>query len=73
VLELISEVGADRVLFGSDASIDGRPHYCRQPPNVEGVETYVDVLRTLAGRLEVDEARKVTAENARLLFGLPGS
>jgi predicted TIM-barrel fold metal-dependent hydrolase len=72
VLELIEQVGADRVLFGSDASIDGMPHYCRQPPNVEGVETYVDILNALAERLEPDQARKITSENARSLFGLPG-
>jgi hypothetical protein len=70
VLELIDEVGADRVLFGSDASIDGGPHYCRHPPNVDGVETYVDVLCALASSLEPDQARKVTSENAERLFGL---
>jgi hypothetical protein len=70
VLELIGEVGADRVLFGSDASIDGGPHYCRQPPNVDGVETYVDVLNALATRLEPHQARKVTSENTERLFGL---
>jgi hypothetical protein len=70
VLELIDEVGADRVLFGSDASIDGSPHYCRQPPNVDGVDTYLGVLRALASSLRPDEARKVTAENAQQLFGL---
>jgi hypothetical protein len=70
VLELIDEVGADRVLFGSDASIDGSPHYCRQPPNVDGVDTYLGVLSALACSLQPDEARKVTSENAQRLFGL---
>jgi hypothetical protein len=70
VLELIEQVGAHRVLFGSDASIDGRPHYCHHPPNVDGVETYVDVLRALASSLEPHDARKVTGENARRLFRL---
>src|SRR5216683_3295494 len=32
VLRLIEEVGAGRVLFGSDAAIDGAVHYTRNPP-----------------------------------------
>lgn len=70
VLELIDKVGADRVLFGSDASIDGGPHYCRMPPNVDGVETYHDVLLALARHLDAADARKVTSENAQRIFHL---
>jgi Amidohydrolase/Starch/carbohydrate-binding module (family 53) len=70
VLALIDEVGADRVLFGSDASIDGGPHYCREPPNVDGVETYHDVLMALSRHLDVGDARKVTSENAERIFRL---
>ena len=70
VLAMIDEVGADRVLFGSDASIDGGPHYCREPPNVDGVETYHDVLMALSRHLDPDDARKVTAENAERIFRL---
>jgi hypothetical protein len=72
VLALIDEVGADRVMFGSDASIDGSPHYCRVPPNVDGVETYHDVLLALAHHLPANEARKVTSENAQRIFRLNG-
>jgi predicted TIM-barrel fold metal-dependent hydrolase len=70
VLDMIAEVGPDRVLFGSDASIDGGPHYCREPPNVEAVETYHDVLMALAEHLDGADARKVTADNTRRMFGL---
>ncbi len=73
VLRLIDEVGADRVLFGSDASIDGTAHYTRHPPNVEGRETYNDGLVPLVRKLGVDRARKVMGDNARRLFGLNGN
>ena len=73
VLRLIEEVGEDRVLFGSDASIDGSAHYTRNPPNVEGRETYNDGLIHLVRRLGSDRARKVMGDNARRLFGLNGN
>ena len=67
---LVGEVGADRVLFGSDASIDGPTHYRRRPPNVEGRETYNDGLLALVGTLGSDAARLVMGDNARRLFRL---
>lgn len=70
VLQFVHDVGPDRVLFGSDASVDGPAHYCRQPPNVEGQETYNDGLLRLAGALEPAAARLVLGENARSLFRL---
>jgi predicted TIM-barrel fold metal-dependent hydrolase len=73
VLRLIEEVGEDRVLFGSDASIDGSAHYTRNPPNVEGRETYNDGLIHLVRRLGSERARKVMGDNARRLFGLNGN
>ena len=73
VLRLIEEVGDDRVLFGSDASIDGSAHYTRHPPNVEGRETYNGGLVPLVRKLGVDRARKVMGDNARRLFGLNGN
>jgi len=73
VLQLIEQVGDDRVLFGSDASIDGSAHYTRHPPNVEGCETYNDGLVPLVRKLGVDRARKVMGDNARRLFGLNGN
>jgi predicted TIM-barrel fold metal-dependent hydrolase len=70
VLGLADQVGADRVLFGSDASVDGPCHYSRQPPNVEGCETYNDGLLSLVSALGPRSARLVMGENAKRLFGL---
>jgi predicted TIM-barrel fold metal-dependent hydrolase len=73
VRRLIHGVGADRILFGSDASIDGPSHYNRQPPNVEGSETYNDGLLALVRTLDEETARKVMGDNARRLFNLNGN
>jgi predicted TIM-barrel fold metal-dependent hydrolase len=73
VVELVETVGAERVLFGSDASVDGPHHYCRHPPNVEGRETYNQGLVPLVRALGPRAARQVLGENARRLFGLDGS
>jgi amidohydrolase family protein len=73
VIGLVGEVGADRVLFGSDASIDGPAHYCRHPPNVEGRETYNDGLLALVRALGPHAARAVMGDNARRLFRLNGN
>jgi predicted TIM-barrel fold metal-dependent hydrolase len=70
---LVADVGPDRVLFGSDASIDGPAHYCRHPPNVEGRETYNDGLLKLVGGLGPNAARAVMGDNARRLFRLNGN
>jgi predicted TIM-barrel fold metal-dependent hydrolase len=72
VERLIRELGPQRVLFGSDASIDGHEHYCRHPPNVEGSETYNDGLLRLVRRLDRESARQVMGDNARRLFRLNG-
>jgi predicted TIM-barrel fold metal-dependent hydrolase len=69
-LRLVEETNADRVLFGSDASVDGPHHYCRHPPNVEGQETYNEGLVPLVRELGPERARKVLGENARRLFGI---
>jgi len=73
VTGLVADVGPDRVLFGSDASIDGPAHYCRHPPNVEGRETYNDGLLKLVHELGPNAARVVMGGNARQLFRLNGS
>ena len=73
VERLIEEVGADRVLFGSDASIDGMAHYTRNPPNVEGRETYNDGLIPLVRKVGVNVASKLMGDNARRLFRLNGN
>jgi hypothetical protein len=73
VLQLVEETSPDRVLFGSDASVDGPHHYCRHPPNVEGQETYNEGLVPLVRELGAKSARKVLGDNARRLFGLNGN
>jgi predicted TIM-barrel fold metal-dependent hydrolase len=70
VLQLVEEVGPERIMFGSDASVDGAHHYCRHPPNVEGHETYNEGLIPLVRELGPGAARKVLGDNARRLFGL---
>jgi predicted TIM-barrel fold metal-dependent hydrolase len=62
----------ERVLFGSDASVDGPLHYCRRPPNVEGQETYNEGLVPLIRHLGAAAARGVLGDNARRLFRLNG-
>lgn len=73
VLRFVEEVGAERVLFGSDASVDGPHHYCRHPPNVEGRETYNDGLLSLLRALDPVSARQVLGDNAKRLFNLNGN
>ncbi len=73
VLRLVDEAGPERVLFGSDASVDGPHHYCRHPPNVEGQETYNEGLVPLIQALGAESSRKVLGANARRLFGLKGN
>jgi hypothetical protein len=70
VLRLVDEVGPDRVLFGSDGAVDGPWHFVRKPPNVEGRQTYNDVLLTLARELDAASARRVLRDNTSRLFGL---
>lgn len=71
VIRFVKEVGAEKVLFGSDASVDGSMHYRRQPPNVEGRETYNEGLLRLVRALDPAAARLVMGDNARRLFRIP--
>jgi Tat protein secretion system quality control protein TatD with DNase activity len=73
VQRLLKGLGPDRILFGSDASVDGPAHYHRWPPNVEGFETYNDGLLALVKSLDVESARKVMGDNARRIFNLNGN
>ena len=66
----MEQVGPERVLFGSDASVDGPTHYRRQPPNVEGAETYNDGLLALVRALGPETTQAVLAGNSRRLFRL---
>jgi uncharacterized protein (TIGR03086 family) len=68
---LIDEVGADRVLFGSDAATDGPVHFVRSPPNIEMVETYNQGLLALARHLPPEALRALLEDNTRRLFRLP--
>lgn len=72
VLRLIGEVGPDRVLFGSDAAVDGPEHFVRRPPNLQGQQTYNGALLAIARELDRDTVHQVFRENTRRLFGLPG-
>jgi hypothetical protein len=67
---LVDEVGPDRVLFGSDAVVDGPRHYRQSPPNVEGRETYNAGMLALARALGPGPAEQVFSANTRRLFKL---
>jgi hypothetical protein len=68
VERLVSDLGPDRIVFGSDAAIDGPRHFTNH--NVEGRQTYRDVMLEIARRFEHDTAYRILAGNARRLFGL---
>jgi predicted TIM-barrel fold metal-dependent hydrolase len=70
VAQLVKQVGAERVMFGSDAAADGPHHYDRHPPNVEGRETYKEGLLSLVKAIGRRNARQVMANTARHVFGL---
>ena len=63
-------MGADRVLFGSDAAVDGPTHFVRSPPNIEGSENYNQSLLRLARELPPDTVRALLEGNTRRLFRL---
>ncbi|WP_448628566.1 TIGR03086 family metal-binding protein [Geodermatophilus sp. URMC 64] len=71
VERLIGEVGPDRVLFGSDAAVDGPAHFVRTPPNIELSENYNGSLLRLARRLPPETLRALLEDNTRQLFRLP--
>jgi uncharacterized protein (TIGR03086 family) len=71
VRRLLDEVGAERVLFGSDAAVDGPVHFVRSPPNIEMTENYNQSLLLLARRLPAETLRALLEDNTRRLFGLP--
>lgn len=68
---IVDQVGADRVMFGSDAAVDGPAHYTSRI--VENAERYTDVLLALARELPPDAAEAVLAGTARRVFGLAPS
>jgi predicted TIM-barrel fold metal-dependent hydrolase len=70
VERLIDEVGPDRVVFGSDAAVDGPQHFVRHPPNLEMTENYNGSLLRLARRLAPEVTRKLLQDNTRALFRL---
>jgi predicted TIM-barrel fold metal-dependent hydrolase len=72
VFRLLEEVGPDKVLFGSDAAVDGPRHFVHRPPNVEGRQTYNNALLSIARELDRDTVRQVFRDNTRRLFGLDG-
>jgi uncharacterized protein len=60
VLQAVRTVGADRVLFGTDATYYGKLHY----------EKYVPMIELLRRELAPEEFRKVIRGNAQRLFKL---
>ena len=70
MLRLVDEAGPDRVLFGSDGAVDGPWHFVQRPPNVEGRQTYNEVLLAIARGLDPPAARMVLRDNTTRLFGL---
>jgi predicted TIM-barrel fold metal-dependent hydrolase len=60
VLDAIKTLGSDFVLFGTDATYYGREHYAK----------YQKLLESLQKNLSAEDYRKVTSENATLLFHL---
>jgi predicted TIM-barrel fold metal-dependent hydrolase len=70
VRRLIDNVGVDRVLFGSDAAVDGPLHFVRSPPNIEMTENYNRSLLTLARQLPAEALRALLEGNTRRLFRL---
>ena len=70
VMWMVEQVGEHRVMFGSDAVADGSSHYKRNPPNVEGAETYNAGMVALVRELGPRPAAMVMGGNARRLFGL---
>lgn len=67
---LIDEVGPERVIFGSDAAVDGPVHYVHSPANLAGNHNYNEYLILLAGNLDEHTARRVLRENTMQLFGI---
>ena len=61
VLEAIAALGAERVLFGTDAVYYGQEHY----------EKYLPLVEQLQQNLSADDFAKVMRENAQRLFHLP--
>ncbi len=60
VLQAIKELGADRVLFGTDATYYGQQHY----------ERYIAMIDKLQKNLSTGDFAKVVRENAKRLFKL---
>jgi predicted TIM-barrel fold metal-dependent hydrolase len=68
VKRLIDEVGPDRVVFGSDAAVDGAHHFSSH--NVGGRQSYNEIMSRIVTELGLDTARSVLSHNARRLFDL---
>ena len=66
--DLVAAAGPDRVLFGSDAAIDGAHHYAAS--NVEGRESYKHGMLALAHALCETDRQLVFERNASRLFRL---
>ncbi|MBI4854783.1 MAG: amidohydrolase family protein [Acidobacteria bacterium] len=63
ILKAIKTVGADRVIFGTDATYYGRNHY----------DTYLGPLKTIKGAISATEFQQFIHNNAVEIFHLPSS
>jgi predicted TIM-barrel fold metal-dependent hydrolase len=70
VERMIDDVGSERVMFGSDAAVDGSHHFVREPPNLELSESYNRSLLVLARRLEQPVLKRLLEDNTRRVFRL---
>jgi predicted TIM-barrel fold metal-dependent hydrolase len=71
-LAAVEALGPGKVVFGSDASVDGAHHYDQHPPNLEMHDTYKRAMLRVMQHLGTDAGRAVLGGNARHLFRLPG-
>jgi predicted TIM-barrel fold metal-dependent hydrolase len=66
---MLGELGPHRVIFGSDAAVDGPHHFTDRI--VENAESYNDALLTLSRELEPDVVRALVRDNTCAIFNLP--
>jgi predicted TIM-barrel fold metal-dependent hydrolase len=66
---MLDQVGPARVIFGSDAAVDGSRHFTDRI--VENVESYNEGLLRLIRELDPGDVRAVLRDNTCRIFGLP--
>lgn len=69
IRRMLDQVGPGRVIFGSDAAVDGPRHFTERI--VENAESYNDGLLQLIRELDPGDARALMRDNTCRIFGLP--